>query len=74
MEINHCYFGGSDSSLSSGNHRKHLGSPYAALFKMSRRGLRGIAVQRRRGTLVREMVISTAHQRAGVLHKHPRVQ
>lgn len=71
MEINHCYFGGSDSSLSSGNHRKHLGSPYAALCKMSRRGLLGIAVQRRR---VREMVISTARQRAGVLHKHPRVQ
>ena len=35
MEINHCYPDSGDSSLSSGNHQKHLGSPCAAFCKMS---------------------------------------
>lgn len=35
MEINHCYPDSGDSSLSSSNHQKHLGSPCAAFCKMS---------------------------------------
>lgn len=38
MEINHCYPDRGDSSLSSGNHRKHLRSPRAAFCKMSWEG------------------------------------
>ena len=85
MEINHCYSGGSDSGLSSSNHGKHPGSPYAALCKMSRGELgwgggwewvlmRGRGGERQRGVRGhwREMVISTSHQWAGVLHKDPR--
>lgn len=35
MEINHCYPDSTDSSLSSSNQHKHLGSPSAAFCKTS---------------------------------------
>lgn len=82
MEINHCY---PDSSLSCGNHQKHLGSPCAAFCEMSW-GVDGRGGDRWAGRemggwrvyvcmgggSLGEMVISTTHQCADALHKHPR--
>lgn len=79
MEINHCYPDSGDSSLSSGNHQKHLGSPCAAFCKMSwgvdgrgGDGWAGRETEAGGGGTLGEMVISTTHQCAGALHKHPR--
>lgn len=84
MEINHCYPDSSDSSLSSSNQHKHLGSPSAAFCKMSWGVLMEREETRRRllmaeqrlmvvgGGVLGETVISTRHQCAGALHKPPR--